>query len=93
MFNCLAKNAAVTEVSFEDAKKLLLAAREQRVFWDEQTLGIFFLRRHQETVAGCAIATGVLGGTDLVLTMCTCMCVSVCICICMHISTCVYTDR
>ena len=64
MFNCLAKNAAVTEVSFEDAKKLLLDAREQRVFWDEQTLGIFFLRSHQETVAGCAIATGVLGGTD-----------------------------
>jgi hypothetical protein len=43
MFNCLAKNAAVTEVSFEDAKKLLLAAREQRVSWDEQTLGICFL--------------------------------------------------
>jgi len=38
MFNCLAKNAAVTDVSLEDARKLLLLAREQRVFWDEQTL-------------------------------------------------------
>jgi len=83
MFNCLAKNAAVTAVPMEDAKALLLAARERGVAWDEQTLvsNYELLQR----IAASRSSRDDAGAAALEQ-----VCVCVCVCVCVYRSTYVY---